>query len=91
MPPKGSELEAEQDGRLDELMRRPDRARAYAIALKERGSLFYQEIQDLNDPKGTIVQPGIALLSMPNVTEPKTLDDIQDPEVQPSRGPVHRA
>jgi hypothetical protein len=86
VPPKGSELEAEQDGRLDQLMHTGQIARAYAIALKERGSLFYQKIQDLDDPKGTIVQPGIALLSMPNVTKPATLKDIQDPEMQPAAG-----
>lgn len=86
VPPKGSELEAEQDGRLDQLMHAGQIARAYAIALKERGSLFYQKIQDLDDPKGTIVQPGIALLSMPNVTKPVTLGDIQHPEVQPAAG-----
>ena len=86
VPPKGSELEAEQDGRLDQLMKAGNIARAYAIALKERGSLFYEKIQDLDNPKGTIVQPGIALLSMPNVTKPVTLGDIQDPEVQPAAG-----
>ncbi|WP_454788050.1 hypothetical protein [Mycolicibacterium lutetiense] len=86
VPPKGSELEAEQDGRLDELMREHRVARAYAIALKERGSLFYKEVQDLDNPKGAIVQPGIKLLSMPNVTKPLTLEEIQNPEVQPAAG-----
>lgn len=86
VPPKGSELEAEQDGRLDQLMHAGQITRAYAIALKERGSLFYQKVQDLDDPKGTIVQPGIALLSMPNVTKPMTLGEIQHPEVQPAAG-----
>jgi hypothetical protein len=86
VPPKGSELEAEQDGRLDELMSTGNRARAYAIALKERGSLFHKRIQDLNNPGGTVAQPGIALLAMPNATNLKTLDEIQDPEVQPAEG-----
>lgn len=86
VPPKGSELEAEQDGRLDALMKAGDTARAYAIALKERGSLFYEQIQDLNNPNGTVTQPGIALLSPPNVGNPKTLAEIQDPNVQPAEG-----
>lgn len=86
VPPKGSELEAEQDGRLDQLMREGKVARAYAIALKERGSLFYKEVQDIDNPKRRVIQPGIKLLSMPNVTEPKTLEQIQDPEVQPAAG-----
>ncbi|OLO99261.1 hypothetical protein BVU76_26575 [Mycolicibacterium porcinum] len=86
VPPKGSELEAEQDGRLDQLMKKGKVAQAYAIALKERGSLFYKEVQDIDNPKGTIIQPGIKLLSMPNVTDGKTLEQIQDPEVQPAAG-----
>ena len=48
VPPKGSQLEAEQDGRFDALMRIGNRVRAYAIALKERGNLFHTRIQDLN-------------------------------------------
>lgn len=86
VPPKGSELEAEQDGRLDQLMHEGKVAQAYAIALKERGSLFYKEVQDIHNPKGKIIQPGIKLLSMPNVTDGKTLEQIQDPEVQPAAG-----
>ncbi len=86
VPPKGSQLQAEQDGRFDALMANGDVVRAYAIGLKERGSLFYENIQDLDDPAGFIEQPGIALLSAPNVTDPKTLDEIQDPNVQPAAG-----
>jgi hypothetical protein len=85
VPPKGSELEAEQDGRLDDLMRRGDNVHAYAIALKERGNLFSQQIQDLDDPSGTIEQPGIALVSPANVTEP-TLGQLQNPDIQPAAG-----
>lgn len=85
VPPKGSELEAEQDGRFDDLMRHGDNVDAYAIALKERGSLFHQRIQDLHDPNGTVEQPGIALVSPANVTKP-TLDELQDPNVQPAQG-----
>jgi hypothetical protein len=86
VPPKGSELEAEQDGRLDELMRTGNHVRAYAIALKERGNLFHTRIQDLNNPNGSIPQPGVALLSMPGATGGKTLDEIQNPLVPPAEG-----
>ncbi|MBF6339722.1 hypothetical protein IU450_28085 [Nocardia abscessus] len=85
VPPKGSQLEAELDGRFDELMRLGNHARAYAIALKERGNLFHTRIQDLNSPTGTIAQPGISLLPTPGATDP-TLDDIQNPDVQPAEG-----
>ncbi|OBF30452.1 hypothetical protein [Mycobacterium sp. ACS4331] len=86
VPPKGSELEAEQDGRLDEFMRTGQVAKAYATALKERGTLYHKEIQDLNDPDRTIPQPGIKLLSMPDVTDPLTLEQIQHPENPPKAG-----
>lgn len=87
VPPKGSELEAEQDGRLDHLMgagRNP--ARAYAIALKERGSLFHTAVQDLDNPRGTLPQPGVQLLATPGATGLKTLAEIQHPDVQPAEG-----
>ena len=85
-PPKGSQLEAEQDGRFDELMRTGNHARAYATALKERGNLFNTRIQDLNSPTGTVAQPGVSLLAAPNATDLKSLEQIQDPEVQPAEG-----
>lgn len=87
-PPKGSELEAEQDGRLDALMAVPgNRARAYAIALKERGSLFHKKVQDLNDPDRTLAQPGIALLASPNATDLVPLEALQDdPDKLPAEG-----
>jgi hypothetical protein len=85
-PPKGSQLEAEQDGRFDQLMAAGEKARAYAIALKERGRLFDKYIQDLNDPHGTRPQPGIALKAMPNAVDLKTLDQIQDREEMPGTG-----
>jgi hypothetical protein len=86
VPPKGSELEAEQDGRLDESMLTGNKTRGYAIALKERGNLFHTRIQDLNDPKGTVPQPGVALLATPGATGLKTLEEIQDPNVPPAEG-----
>jgi hypothetical protein len=85
-PPKGSQLEAEQDGRFDALMRSGNHVRAYATALKERGNLFHTRIQDLNSPTGTMPQPGVALLATPGATGLKTLEEIQDPEVQPAEG-----
>ena len=84
--PKGSELEAEQDGRLDPLMQTRQFARAYAIALKERGTFYHKDIQDLNDPRRTVPQPGIRLVTGPNATDVVDLEDIQDPEEQPGAG-----
>jgi hypothetical protein len=86
VPPKSSELEAEQDGRLDELMLTGNATRGYAIALKERGNLFHTRIQDLNNPKGTVPQPGVKLLSLPGATGGKTLEQIQDPNTPPAEG-----
>jgi hypothetical protein len=86
VPPKGSQMEAEQDGRFDELMRSGDHARAYATALKERGNLFHTQIQDLNSPTDTIPQPGVELLATAGTTDPKSLEAIQHPEVQPAEG-----
>ena len=86
VPPKGSEMEAEQDGRFDELMRTGQTARAYATALKERGNLFHTHIQDLHDPNNTIAQPGIKLLSMPNATDPRsTWRTSKTPRSNPAR------
>jgi hypothetical protein len=87
VPPKGSELEAEQDGRLDDLMLGGNHARGYATALKERGNLFHTRIQDLNNPNGTLPQPGMALISMPGASPPlMTLEQIQDSRFPPSEG-----
>lgn len=88
-PPKGSQMEAELDGRFDELMRANNHARAYAIALKERGNLFHTRIQDLNSPTGSIVQPGMALRHTPGATNLVTLEDLQIPDTpksQPAEG-----
>ncbi|OBF32986.1 hypothetical protein A5724_20370 [Mycobacterium sp. ACS1612] len=83
VPPKGSQMEAELDGRFDALMRAGNHARAYAIALKERGNLFHTRIQDLNSPTATIVQPGMALLATPGATGLVDLDDLQNPTNDP--------
>lgn len=85
-PPKGSQQEAEYDGRFDDLVRAGDHVRAYATALKERGNLFHTRIQDLNSPTGTIPQPGMSLVATAGATGLKTLEEIQDPEVQPAEG-----
>ncbi|WP_431965988.1 hypothetical protein [Nocardia sp. bgisy134] len=89
VPPKGSQMEAELDGRFDALMRAGNHTRAYAVALKERGNLFNTRIQDLNSPTGTITQPGMALLATPGATDLVTLDDLQvpnGPNSQPAEG-----
>ncbi len=78
VPPKGSQLEAEQDGRFDELMKTGQKTRAYAIALKERGNLFYKDIQDLNDPTQDSPASRVCkLLSMPQ--RHRTQDPGRDP------------
>jgi hypothetical protein len=83
VPPKGSQMEAESDGRFDALWRAGNHVRAYAIALKERGTLFDTHIQDLNSPAGTVTQPGVALLASPGATELVTLQDLQNPTNDP--------
>ncbi len=91
VPPKTSQLEAELDGCFDELMHSTDpavRRRAYAIALKERGSLFSTGVQDLDDPRRLVPQPGVALESAPTADPDVvlTLADLQDPERVPAAG-----
>ncbi len=85
-PPKGSQLEAEQDGRFDELVRDGNHVRAYATALKERGNLFHTQIQDLNSPTGKIPQQGMSLAHSPGATGLMTLEQIQDWRNQPAEG-----
>jgi hypothetical protein len=91
LPPKTSQLEAELDGCFDQLMASGDpaaRRRAYAIALKERGSLFSTEIQDLDDPARLVPQPGIVLETAPTADPAAavTLADLRNPERQPAAG-----
>lgn len=67
-PPKSTQLEAEQHGRFDSVigssdLQAPDTL--LATALKERGTLLDQRIQDLEDPRLTRVQDGIDLLARP--------------------------
>lgn len=85
-PPKGSQLEAEQDGRFDALVRDGNHVRAYATALMERGNLFHTQIQDLNSPTGKLVQPGMSLAHSPGATGLMTLEQIQDWRNQPAEG-----
>lgn len=92
LPPKTSQLEAELDGRFDELMRGGDptaRRRAYATALKERGTLYHTAIPDLNDPNRLIPQPGVHLETGVTVDpgQAVTLEFLQQsPEHQPAAG-----
>ncbi|MCA1781445.1 MAG: hypothetical protein LC679_04490, partial [Intrasporangiaceae bacterium] len=68
VPPKSTQLEAEQHGCFDEAIGSDDESvhdRFLAVALKERGTLLDRWIQDLDDPKGQVEQPGIALHSRP--------------------------
>ncbi|WP_157554890.1 hypothetical protein [Nocardia crassostreae] len=92
VPPKSTQLDAELDGRFDALMSSADlddRRRGYAIALKERGSLFDIRIQHLDDPAGTVAQPGVSLHASPGADPAAfvTLEQLQaDPELQPAEG-----
>ncbi|GAB4585102.1 hypothetical protein [Nocardia sp. IFM 10818] len=92
VPPKSTQLDAELDGRFDALMGSADlddRRRGYAIALKERGSLFDIRIQNLDDPAGTVAQPGVSLHASPGADPGAfvTLEELEaDPEKQPAEG-----
>lgn len=68
VPPKATQLEAEQHGMFDAAIGSTDPAvhrTAFAIALKERGTLLDEWIQDPADPNGTVHQDGIELHSRP--------------------------
>lgn len=91
IPPKTSQFEAELDGCFDQFMSAGDpaaRRRGYAIALKERGSLFSTAVQDLDDPGRLAPQPGITLQTAPTADPAAavSLADLQDPERQPAAG-----
>lgn len=82
VPPKSTQLEAEQHGRFDGAIGSTDPAvqdRLLAVALKERGTLLDRRIQDVQDPNGTLEQPGIALHQRPGADPDAavTLDDIE--------------
>ncbi|MBF6339725.1 hypothetical protein IU450_28100 [Nocardia abscessus] len=92
VPAKSTQLDAELDGCFDALMTSAnpdDRRRAYATALKERGSLFDIRIQSLDDPSATVDQPGVSLQASAGA-DPRpfvTPEQLQDhPEVQPAEG-----
>jgi hypothetical protein len=92
LPPKTSQLEAELDGRFDELMRSTDpaaRRRAYAIALKERGTLYHTAIPDLNNPTRLVQQPDVHLETGLTVDKKHAVTKEflqQSPENQPAAG-----
>ena len=68
VPPKTTQLEAEQHGAFDDAIGTSDPAdhdRALAVALRERGTLLDEWVQDLTDPLGRVHQDGIALHSRP--------------------------
>lgn len=75
VPPKSTQLEAEQHGMFDAAVGSTDPAvhdQLLATALKERGTLTDEFIQDLTDPNGTLQQDGIALHARPGAN-PDTL------------------
>jgi len=80
VPPKGTQLEAEQHGRFDDATGSPDPAvhdAWLATALKERGTLLDEWIQDLSDPNGRLQQDGIALHTRPGA-DPDALVTLAD-------------
>ncbi len=68
VPPKSTQLEAEQHGMFDDAIGSTNTAvqdHALAVALKERGTLLDEWIQDLTDANGRLHQDGIALHTRP--------------------------
>ncbi|MCK0113416.1 hypothetical protein MWU75_14800 [Ornithinimicrobium sp. F0845] len=68
VPPKGTQLEAEQHGMFDAAIGSANPTlhdQLLATAYKERGTLLDEFIQDLDDPNAVVPQPGIALHSRP--------------------------
>lgn len=75
VPPKATQLECETAGLFDRAMGSTDPAEhraAYAIALRERGTLLDRYVPDLDAPGAVVEQPGIALLARPGA-DPATL------------------
>ncbi len=70
VPPKTSQSESELHGAFDDAIGSTDPAdhsRLLAIALRESGTLFDVEVRRLDDPTQFDPQPGIALLTDPDV------------------------
>ena len=68
VPPKTSQLEAEQHGCFDDVIGSPSpavHASLYPTALKERGTLQDEWIQSTADANVTLQQPGIELAARP--------------------------
>ncbi len=81
LPPKTSQFEAELHGRFDfafGAVTETDRQRAFAWALRERGTLTDEWIADLDHEGELVQQPNIALLSRPgaDTEHAVTLDQI---------------
>lgn len=85
LPPKTSQLECELHGLFDFAIGTADPSahrKALAIALKESGSLFDQNVIDVSVPGGTVAQQGLDLQKSPSV-DPATaveLPDLLNPE-----------
>lgn len=75
VPPKATQLECETAGLFDRAMGSTDPAEhraAYAVALRERGTLLDRWVPDLDTPGAVVEQPGIALHARPGA-DPATL------------------
>lgn len=80
VPPKTSQLEAEQHGCFDDAIGSPDpdvHATLYPTALKERGTLQDEWIPSSADANVTVQQPGIELAARPGAN-PATLVTLAD-------------
>jgi hypothetical protein len=83
VPPKGTQVEAETAGLFDDAIGSDDPAehrRAYAWALRERGTLLDRFVPDLDEPGAVVEQPGIALHQRPGADPDAlvTLDQIRE-------------
>lgn len=80
VPPKATQLEAEQFGEFDWAIGSTDRNaqdRALAMALKERGTLLDEWIQDIDNANVLIRQEGIRLAQRPGA-DPDTLVTLEE-------------
>ncbi|MBX9246447.1 hypothetical protein ICW40_16770, partial [Actinotalea ferrariae] len=80
VPPKATQLECETAGLFDRAMGSTDPAEhraAYAVALRERGTLLDQHVPDLDAPGQLVEQPGISLHQRPGA-DPDTLVTLAD-------------
>lgn len=77
LPPKTTQLEAEQAGMFDDAFGSGDAdalRRALAISLRESGTLFDTTVADVATPGARSPQPGVTLHTTPTAEEPVITD-----------------